>query len=48
MAVTGLGDSLGEASRKSLVGADAVEFEGKYFRTDIGWREFARDEAGRP
>ena len=48
LAVTGLGDSLGDASRKSLVGADAVEFEGKYFRTDIGWREFARDEGNRP
>ncbi|NNM05953.1 MAG: phosphoribosylamine--glycine ligase [Gemmatimonadetes bacterium] len=48
LAVTGIGDSLADASRKSLVGADAVEFEGKYFRTDIGWREFARDEAGRP
>jgi phosphoribosylamine--glycine ligase len=48
LAVTGVGDSLGDASRKSLVGADAVEFEGKYFRTDIGWREFARDEGNRP
>ncbi len=48
LAVTGLGGSLGDASRKSLVGADTVDFEGKYFRTDIGWREFARDEAGRP
>jgi phosphoribosylamine--glycine ligase len=48
MAVTGLGNSLGDASRKSLVGADAVTFEGKYFRTDIGWREFARDEGNRP
>lgn len=48
MAVTGLGDSLGDASRKSLLGADAVGFEGKYFRTDIGWREFARDERDRP
>jgi len=48
LAVTGLGDSLGDASRKSLVGADAVRFEGKYFRTDIGWREFARDEGMRP
>jgi phosphoribosylamine---glycine ligase len=48
MAVTGLGDSLGEAARKSLMGADAVEFQGKYFRSDIGWREFARDEWGRP
>jgi phosphoribosylamine--glycine ligase len=48
LAVTGLGDTLGDASRKSLIGADAVGFEGKYFRTDIGWREFARDEWSRP
>jgi phosphoribosylamine--glycine ligase len=48
LAVTGLGGTLGDASRKSLVGADAVQFEGKYFRTDIGWREFARDEGARP
>lgn len=48
LAVTGLGDTLGDASRKSLLGADAVRFEGKYFRTDIGWREFARDEWSRP
>lgn len=48
MAVTGLGDSLGDASRKSLLGAEKVEFDGKYFRTDIGWREFARDESNRP
>jgi len=48
MAVTGLGSSLGDASRKSLLGADAVDFDGKYFRTDIGWREFARDEGNRP
>jgi phosphoribosylamine--glycine ligase len=48
MAITGVGDTLGDASRKSLLGADAVEFDGKYFRTDIGWREFARDEGSRP
>ena len=48
LAVTGLGQSLGEASRRSLVGAEAIEFSGKYFRTDIGWREFARDEGSRP
>jgi phosphoribosylamine--glycine ligase len=48
LAVTGLGDTLGDAARKSLLGADAVGFEGKYFRTDIGWREFARDEGSRP
>jgi len=48
LAVTGLGPSLGDASRRSLVGADSIAFEGKYFRTDIGWREFARDEGARP
>ncbi len=48
LAVTGLGDTLDEAARRSLVGAEAVTFEGKYFRTDIGWREFARDEMDRP
>jgi phosphoribosylamine--glycine ligase len=48
MAVTGFGDTLGDAARKSLMGADAVSFQGKYFRTDIGWREFARDEGSRP
>jgi len=48
LAVTGLGDTLGDASRKSLVGADRIRFKGKYFRTDIGWREFARDEGQRP
>jgi len=48
LAVTGLGETLGDAQRKSLLGADAVGFEGKFFRTDIGWREFARDEGSRP
>lgn len=48
LAVTGLGDSLGEAARSSLLGAEEIQFEGKYFRTDIGWREFARDEGERP
>jgi len=48
LAVTGVGSSLGDASRKSLVAAEKVTFEGKYFRTDIGWREFARDERDRP
>ena len=48
MAVTGTGDTLGDAARRSLIGADAIDFAGKYFRTDIGWREFARNERDRP
>jgi phosphoribosylamine---glycine ligase len=38
LSVVGLGADLEEAHRNSLVGADAIEFEGKTFRRDIGWR----------
>lgn len=48
LAVTGVGATLGEASARSLRGAAAIEFPGKVYRTDIGWREFARDEFSRP
>lgn len=39
LAVTGLGDTFDEAQRRSLEFARAVRFEGKQFRSDIGWRE---------
>ena len=42
LAVTGLGDSLEDAQRRSQDAAARVAFEGKQFRTDIGWRELAR------
>jgi phosphoribosylamine--glycine ligase len=44
IAVTGLGTTLEEAGSKSREAADAIEFSGKQFRKDIGWREFARAE----
>jgi len=44
IAVTGLGTTLDEAASKSLEAADAIEFSGKQFRKDIGWRESARAE----
>ena len=44
LAVTGLGDTLAEAAARSRGAAEAVKFDGKHFRRDIGWREFARDE----
>ena len=34
--ITGLGKNLGEAISMSQKGAEFVEYEGKYFRTDIG------------
>jgi phosphoribosylamine--glycine ligase len=36
MAVTALGNTLSEARQRSQAGAEAVQFEGKYFRRDIG------------
>jgi phosphoribosylamine---glycine ligase len=42
VAVTGLGATFAEARARSLAGAQAVEFEGRQFRTDIGWREHER------
>lgn len=47
LAVTGVGDTFEDAQRRSLDFADAVSFNAKQFRTDIGWRELAR-RAGTP
>ncbi|MCA9736547.1 MAG: phosphoribosylamine--glycine ligase [Gemmatimonadota bacterium] len=48
LAVTGLGDTVQDAHARSVAAADRIAFEGKQFRRDIGWRERARDERGRP
>ncbi len=42
LAVTGVGEDLTEASELSRRGAQEIQFEGKYFRSDIGWRELNR------
>ena len=42
IAATGLGATLNQAASKSREAARAIEFFGKQFRNDIGWREFAR------
>ena len=42
LAVTGIGDTFLEARRRSFESAERIEFEGKQFRSDIGWRELAR------
>lgn len=38
LSVVGLGAELDEARARSIRGAEAIEFEGKTFRSDIGWR----------
>lgn len=42
LGVTGLGSSLEDAGDRSRESAEAVRFDGKQFRRDIGWRELAR------
>jgi phosphoribosylamine--glycine ligase len=42
LAVTGIGESIEQARDKSQELAGAIQFEGKQYRTDIGWRELAR------
>ncbi|MGH7717704.1 MAG: phosphoribosylamine--glycine ligase [Gemmatimonadaceae bacterium] len=42
LAITGLGDSVADASERSRRGAEGVELPGKQFRRDIGWRELER------
>jgi phosphoribosylamine--glycine ligase len=47
LAVTALAPTVAEAAGRSRRAAEAVEFEGRTFRRDIGWREAARTEAAR-
>ena len=42
IAVTAVGPDLGAASARSRWAADAIRFDGKQYRRDIGWRELAR------
>jgi phosphoribosylamine--glycine ligase len=42
VAVTGVAPTFAEAQARSRAGAEAIEFAGKQFRRDIGWREAHR------
>jgi phosphoribosylamine--glycine ligase len=42
LAVTALAADMRHAAERSRWAADAIHFEGKQFRRDIGWRELAR------
>ena len=48
LAVTAVGSTLAEAVARSRDAAEAIEFQGKRYRRDIGWRELARDERAKP
>jgi phosphoribosylamine--glycine ligase len=42
LAVTGVAPTFQEAQRRSLDAASRIEFDGRQFRSDIGWRELQR------
>ena len=46
LTVTGLGDTVGEAARRSTDACELITFPGKTYRRDIGWREIREARAG--
>jgi phosphoribosylamine---glycine ligase len=42
LAVTAIGPDVASAAARSREAAEAIDFEGKQYRRDIGWREIAR------
>jgi phosphoribosylamine--glycine ligase len=42
LSVTAVGDDVAAAAARSREAAEAIDFEGKQYRRDIGWREIAR------
>jgi len=45
--VTAVAGTFAEAQRLSREAAEAIRYDGKVYRRDIGWREAARVSAGR-
>ncbi|MGD8697961.1 MAG: phosphoribosylamine--glycine ligase [Gemmatimonadales bacterium] len=43
LGVVGLGSDVSAAAEKSRSAAEAIQFEGKYYRRDIGYREIERE-----
>jgi phosphoribosylamine---glycine ligase len=43
LSVTALADTVQEAAARSREAAERIEFQGRHFRRDIGWREAARE-----
>jgi len=44
LAVTALAPSIGQAAKASAEAAGRIEFEGAFYRRDIGWRERSRQD----
>jgi phosphoribosylamine--glycine ligase len=48
LATTAIADTLSAASLKSLELSESIQFQGKQFRKDIGWRELSRSNTALP
>jgi phosphoribosylamine--glycine ligase len=46
LTVTGLGETVGEAAKRSSDACELITFQGKTYRRDIGWREIREGRAG--
>lgn len=46
LAVTAIASDMRRAAERSRTAAASIEFEGRYFRDDIGWREIGRQGPG--
>ncbi|MEO5510376.1 MAG: phosphoribosylglycinamide synthetase C domain-containing protein, partial [Longimicrobiales bacterium] len=42
LAVTAVAPTLAEAAARSRAAADSIQFDGRQYRNDIGWRELER------
>ncbi|HBS29214.1 MAG TPA: phosphoribosylamine--glycine ligase [Phycisphaerales bacterium] len=45
LSVVGIGDSLRDARARALAACDAIHFEGKQYRRDIGWQALGEQQA---
>jgi len=48
LGVMAVGADLREALSRAYAGVEAVQFEGKQYRRDIGWRSLREGTEGRP
>ncbi|TID24673.1 hypothetical protein JO83_06010, partial [Avibacterium paragallinarum] len=44
LCATALGDSVLEAQQKALALAEQIQWQGRFFRRDIGWRAVEREK----
>ncbi|MCX2983347.1 phosphoribosylamine--glycine ligase [Halieaceae bacterium IMCC14734] len=46
LCVTAVGDTLAQAQQRAYAGVKTIDWDGAFYRTDIGWRAMAREATG--